>query len=227
MKRIIFNAGVVLGVLLLNAAAASAAPIGRPTAYERSWSLGGIISVERTNVESRSRATNGDLESELFLIDAGYAFQRDAEFFVRLGVTADDYRASGSSSTSLGTGLAWGVGTRGVLYNSYRSWRILGDLQYLSRPGRDFGISDIDIREFQLAGAVEVRAGDIFPYGGLLYRRLDLKSSSSAVVPESRNEQEIGVYLGVGFEPRREWAGYAEIQFASGLTGTAGLNYRF
>ncbi len=204
---------------------ATAAPIGRPITAEHQWVAGVIGGVERVDVKNRGTVTIGDLNSSILLGEAAYGFTPDAEFYLRLGGSGEEYELG--VLRDLGASTAWGIGLRSVLYESWRDWRILGDIQYLSRSDHAFGTADIDIWEYQFGSAVEVRFDAFYPYAGVFYNHLEVESNNQAVYRDQRNDKKVGVYGGIGWEPRPEWVLHAEARLIHGPSVSGGVAYRF
>lgn len=218
----------IVGATLLLAAAAGpsgAAPIGRPHTAERQWVVGVVGGSEKVEVEVAGSTSRGDLQSNLVLGEAAYGFTPDAEFYLRIGGSAEELRMG--AVRDLGSAVAWGLGIRSVLYESWRDWRILGDIQYLSRPGHAWGAADIDVWEYQMATAIEVKLEDFYPYGGVFYNNLEVESNNQGIYRDQKNDNRIGVYLGVGWEPRTDWALHVEGRMIHGPGVSGGIAHRF
>lgn len=217
--------GIVLTLITVIGAMASAAPIGRPITAEHQWVAGVIGDVDHIDVKNDQGQGVGEMKSSLILGEAAYGFSQDAEFYLRLGGTADEFVQG--PTLDLGSGMAWGVGLRSVLYESWRDWRFVGDLQYLSRPDHGYGMADLEIWEGQMAVGIETRFNEWYPYGGAFYNHLEVNSNNQAVYLNQKNAHHYGVYLGLGWEPRPEWALFAETRLVTGFSLSGGAAYRF
>jgi hypothetical protein len=219
-------APAVLGAILCWALPASAAPIGRPVSSEHQWRLGGILAAENVDVEQEAVNLEGEQHSFIYLAEATYGLSQDAEFFLRAGGSREKFEA-GAVSIALGNQFDWGFGIRGVMYNSWTNWKLIGDMQYLARPGRGFLSADVDITEYQIAAAVETRIGDFLPYGGLFYDKLQVKSNNQTIFRTVESKNNIGVYLGTGLEPNETWSLFIETRLMNGHSFSGGAYYRF
>lgn len=222
-----FLAALLLDLVLVGALPASAAPIGRPHTNEGQWVVGVLGSFDRIPVQNTRPGgpVSGDLRSDIFLAEAAYGFTPDAEFYLRAGASEEEYELG--TVRDLGSSGAWGLGIRSVLYESWRVWRILGDIQYLSRPDHAAGVADVDIWEYQIATAVEAKFDDFYPYVGVFFNKLEVESNNLGIYPEQRNDKHLGAYGGIGWEPRPEWAVHAEARLINGPALSGGIAYRF
>jgi hypothetical protein len=205
---------------------AAAAPIGRPVTSEHQWRVGALLSTENIDVAQEAVFLEGRQRSLLYLAEAAYGLSQDAEFYLRFGGSREKFHA-GAVSIPLGSQLDWGFGVRGVMYNSWTNWKLIGDLQYLARPGRGYLTADVDITELQLAGAVETRVGDFLPYGGVFYDSLEVKSNNETLFRSVEADNKIGIYLGTGLEPNESWSLFLETRLMNGHSFSTGAYYRF
>lgn len=216
-----------LSAAFLLCSAASAAPIGRPVTAEHAWNAGVVLSNQNTEVEMRAGAAQGEQQSKLWLGELAYGISQDAEIFLRAGGSYEKFD-NGRLSMDLGDKFDWGVGLRGVMYNSWQYWRLLGDIQYLSRPGRRYISADVDIIEWQASASVEyLFRNTYYPYLGVHYRDLDLKSNAPTVFPTMTAARNWAIHGGCGWEPSERWRLFVEGQFGENFTASGGASYRF
>lgn len=211
----------------ISAIISDAAPIGRPIAAQNQWMVGGIVSYERVDLEDGSRSLRGEAVSTIFLGEASYGFSEGGEFYVRMGMSDEKYKAGGFTP-NLSTKLDWAMGIRGTLYDSYQNWKLIGDLQWMARPSRNYSGADLDFSEWQIATGMEYRlTNEIFPYGGIFYQNIEIRSNNQGIFPTVKSVQNIGAYLGLGYEPSPRWVFFTEGRMSTGGCVTAGANYRF
>ena len=227
--RSVMRTGSAVGLMLLALAAAAPAalPIGRPVTSEHSWALGAIGTIDRVKVENRAYTVNGKEFSSGGYADVAYGFTHNAEAFLRLGTTAEKYEPNPGTSQKLGTQLNWGVGLRGTLYDSYQGWKLLGDAQYGGRTSRGVPGAEVSINDWQIASAVEMEAGNFYPYLGVLYGRMELKSNNNSVFPSLKSRDQFDVYFGTGWQPSDLWKTFIEARFLSGFCASAGVSRAF
>lgn len=213
-------------LLALTATAAHAIPIGRPNAAEHQWRVGGIAAFDNVKLSGKTNLLNkGELHSRIFLAEGVYGFTQGGEIVLRLG-SSDDRYVTGATR-DLGEKIDWGIGLRGILWDSYRDWRILGDAQYFTRPGRNSGIADLEITQWQLASSVEWHFSEYYPYAGLYYGSLHVNSNNEAIFPSLKTSGSLGVHLGLGYEPTIDWTFNLEGRFVGGSSVSGGVHYRF
>jgi len=206
---------------------ADAAPIGRPITEQNQWLVGGIISYDRVDLAAKNRSFRGEAVSTLFLTEASYGFSEDGEFYLRLGLSEEKFKA-GRFMPNLSSKLDWAIGVRGTIYDSYQNWRLIGDLQWMARPGRNYNGADLDYTEWQVATGMEYRlTNEIFPYGGIYYQDMEIHSNNQGTFPSVESVKNIGLFVGVGYEPSPRWLFFDEGRATTGSSVTGGVNYRF
>lgn len=214
-----------LFLILITSSMAAALPIGRPVAAERQWRAGVIVAAEETDMRREGTSLKQTLSSNMILGEASYGFTDDAEFVLRIG--GSEEQVDGSAHQDLGSGLDWGVGIRGVMYNSYQDWRLLGDVAYLSRLGRTFATADQEISEWQAAASYERRYGRYYPYVGINLNSITINTNNPSVFRKMKSSEVLGFHLGLGIEPKLEWSLFLEAQFGHTESLSTGVHYRF
>lgn len=203
---------------------AFALPIGRPLPSDGHWRLGGVVAWENTDVIPDNGIGRDELEATMVFADASYGFTQNAEFVLRLGGSEE---ALSAGNRDIGSGLDWGAGVRGVMYNSWTDWRLLGDAQYFNRISRTFGAADVEVWEWQIAISSEWRFERYYPYIGASFGDVRVTSNNQSIIRDSSSEDLLGFHAGLGIEPRPEWAVYVEGQTGRTQSLAAGVHYRF
>ncbi|MEK8023222.1 MAG: hypothetical protein AAB229_05375, partial [Candidatus Hydrogenedentota bacterium] len=184
------------------------------------------VSFEELEMNGKNNSSvAGDLRSRLVLAEAVYGFTQGGELVLRLGTSDESFRSG--TAQDLGAKLDWGIGVRGIMWDSFRDWRILGDAQYFSRPTRNYGIAEITISQWQIASSVEWHLHEFYPYIGLHYEDIKLSSNNEAVFPSLETKGAIGIQLGLGYEPSVDWSLHVEARTGSSDAFTVGAHYRF
>ena len=215
-----------LALVMIIAVSSAAVPVARPTTAEHQWTLGVIGAYDRVKIEGSRAREDGDLKSHLWIAEAAYGFNQDIEAVFKIGTSNDRYTNPGRPIT-FSSKFNWGLGLRGTMYESWRDWRINGDLQYFTRPGRTWRNADVDIREWQMAVSVEHALREFHPYYGINYNRLDVRSNNRSIVPEMVNQNHFGVHLGAGFSRSEDWSFLVEARFLNATAFAAGATFHF
>lgn len=212
-------------MIVMMSSAAAALPVGRPIASEHQWRAGVVGAADEMDMQEEGNLNDNSLSTGMLLFEASYGFVRDAELVIRVG--GSDESVDGRTSRDIGSGFDWGLGVRGVMYDSYQDWRILGDAQYMSRLSRVFAGADLEIDEWQLAASVDWHLGKYYPYVGASFGEATIQTNNTGIFRKQKSADSIGFHAGLGIEPNLEWSVYVEGQFGrtSGVSG--GAHYRF
>lgn len=215
-----------LALGLIISVPAAAVPIGRPTTAEHKWTLGAVGAYDQVEIEERHGRNEGELKSHLWILEAAYGFNRHAEAVFKIGTSNDRSLIPGRPIT-FSSKFNWGMGLRGTMHESWRDWRINGDLQYFTRPGRTWRDADVDIREWRMAVSVEHDLREFRPYYGINYNRLELRSNNQAIVPDMVNRNNFGIHLGAGFSRSESWSFLVETRLLNATAFSAGATFHF
>ncbi|RMH56722.1 MAG: hypothetical protein D6679_08445 [Candidatus Hydrogenedentota bacterium] len=213
-------------VVMISTAVVKAGPVGRPVTTEKQWAVGGGYSWDEFKIDAKGTTLTGEATASTGYIEAAFGFANNVEGYLRLGGGSEDL-SSNQLRVDYGSGLMWGLGVRGTMYESYQGWRLLGDLQWLSRPSRSVGIADIDITEIQAAGLLEFDMQTFRPYVGFGWSRFEAASNNQGLVPTVRSKNNLSLILGGGFEPREEWSLFLEGRFINTISFSGGVFRRF
>ena len=241
MKKVLAIA-LALGLAVT---AAYAGPMGPVKPTMGRFGLEFEIASDQRDMECSSNAADKSRAENLYFLGRGtYGLTDKVELTVRLGGASMDevFKAdvNGTEATFNGsTEFAWGLGIAGILYDA-GTWNIAGNANYLAHSGHDGTITpnvsltasnqDFDYSEWQIGLQVQGKYDQFLPYLGVKYSDATLdynKYKGRTDRADSESDNNVGVYVGAGFDLTPQWSGYVEGRFVDETSFGGGIRYTF
>lgn len=240
MKR--FTLAAVAAVVF--SGAATAAPVGWIHPEMGRFTIGGEVHkvTDRDMEQNAAGGRNtGEVESLMWLGRGSYGLTDQFEIYGRLGGADADLSGTGSTTgftLNTGSEFAWGIGIQGIIYDA-GTWNLAGDAQYFAHndhtntssggagfiPNNTRG--EFDWKEWQLALQVQGQFDQFYPYLGVKFSDVTLDFSQPGGTPDVEADDNVGVYVGAGFNISPQWSGYVEGRFVDETAFGGGISYRF
>ncbi len=238
MKRILGLAA--MGVLL--ATASYAGPMGPVDPTMGRFGLEFELASDRRDMEwSGNVADKYRAENLSFLGRGSYGLTDKVEVSVRLGGASMDHinrvDVNAAEQTFEGSGeFAWGLGIGAVLYDA-GTWNIAGQANYLAHSGHTGNIlpagttnNDIDFSEWNVGLQIQGKYDQFLPYLGVKFSDASVeynKLGGATGRADDEAEDNVGIYLGAGFDLTPQWSGYIEGRFIDETGFGGGIRYTF
>lgn len=239
MKRILGLA--ICGALL--ATASYAGPMGPVDPTMGRFGLEFELASDRRDMEwSGNVADKSRVENLSYLARGSYGLTDKVEVSVRLGGASMDIVdkvdvGGGVEQTFEGSGeFAWGLGIGAVLYDA-GTWNIAGQANYLAHGGHTGNIlpagitnNDIDFSEWNIGLQIQGKYDQFLPYLGVKFSDATVdynKYGGATNVADEEAEDNVGIYVGAGFDLTPQWSGYLEGRFIDETGFGGGIRYTF
>ncbi len=238
MKKLFGTAAV----LVLLSGTVSASPVGwihpEQGRFTISGEAGKIVDRDMEQVNSGTRRMY-ELDSFHAMGRGSYGLTDQLEAYVRLGgadANLDGTTNAAGYTFNSSTDFAWGAGVQGIIYDA-GSWNIGGDAQYFghsshtgnsnsSATGPGIAV-DFDYGEWQVGLQLQGTFDQFYPYVGVKYSDVTLNYSRPGGVADMDADDNVGVYVGSGFQIAPQWSGYIEGRFVDETAFGGGIGYRF
>lgn len=235
----------VLAIAVLGAVAASAAyaaPMGPVKPMMGRWGLEFEAASDQRDMEfSGNNANKLQAENIYYLGRVSYGLTEKVELSVRLGgadfsitdkpdVNATQTKYDGKSE------FAWGIALGALLYDA-GTWNVAFNGNYLASnshagSGTFTGGStnnDISYGEWGLGVQLQGKYDQFLPYVGVKYSdaRTTYTKLAGATRADDNANNNVGVYIGAGWDLSPQWSGYFEGRFVDETSFGGGVRYTF
>lgn len=225
MKRLFFASLVCL----IASGSVMAAPVGWINPEMGRFSVSGEVGsvTDRDMEQNNNTSIKGEVESVYYVARIDYGLTDLVEIYGRIGGADLDGTGNTFPGNNLSTSgeLAWGAGIQGIIYNA-GTWNLAADAQYFAHSDhqQNAGARQYDWKEWQVGVQVQGQWDQFHPYLGVKYSNLDIDVSNGA---DLEAEDNVGVYLGAGFDLAGNWSGYLEGRFIDETAFGGGISYTF
>jgi hypothetical protein len=230
---------VVLGLAVT---AAYASPMGPVKPTMGRFGLEFEVGAGQRDME-REIAANNKMEAEnlMFLGRLSYGLTDKVELTVRLGAQDldADFTAPTTGNYDGNSKFAWGVGLSGILYEA-GTWNIAGVANYFSSSshnGRTTGNigattnTEVDYFDWNIGLQIQGKYDQFLPYLGVKYSdakaEIDRWNNAAITNGDYEAEDNVGIYVGAGFDLTPQWSGYVEGRFIDETSFGGGIRYTF
>ncbi|RMH59507.1 MAG: hypothetical protein D6679_01700 [Candidatus Hydrogenedentota bacterium] len=224
--------GLLACVVLAGTALAS--PVGWIHPEAGRFGVGGEVgAITNRDLEWNSGNNVAEIDQSVYYVGRiGYGLTDQVEIYGRLGGADLDLRSTvgglGWTGTAGGsTEFAWGVGLQGVIYDA-GTWNLAGDANYFAHNSHtlnSIGVNDADFWEWQVGLQAQTQFDQFYPYLGVKYSDANIQYTNLS--PDLEADDNVGVYVGAGFNLSGNWSGYLEGRFVDETSFGGGVQYRF
>lgn len=231
------SAAVVLGAVVATASFAS--PMGPVKPQMGRWGVEVEGSADERDMESENNQANqNEAQNVNVLGRISYGLTDRFEVSARLGMADLDVdRTAGAAFTtgnqfSGGSEFAWGAAVGAILYDA-GTWNIAGNGNYLAHNGHNAASSstaELDYSEWNVGAQLQGKWDQFLPYLGVKYSDAALEQNnvnSLGVAGDFESENNVGVYVGAGWDMNPNWSGYLEGRFVDETSFGGGIRYTF
>jgi hypothetical protein len=220
---------------------AAASPMGPVKPMMGRFSLEFELGAAKREMERQS-AKSEEIEAEplLFLGRISYGLTDQVEITMRIGgqdLDADFRPAAGTYNGS--SQFAWGAGISGILHDA-GAWNVAGVANYFTSRGHTGPINlsgaitrnnVADYSDWNIGLQIQGKYDQFLPYLGLRYSNARVEYDRWDNQPETyrdyRADQNVGLYVGAGFDLSPQWSGYVEGRFIDEIGFGGGIRYTF
>lgn len=228
LKRI--STMVVIGAVTVTAAYAG--PMGPVRPQMGRWGVEFEASIDNRDMEAENNAANQNEAENLNLLGRlSYGLTDRVEVGARLGVSDLDVdRRAGTTNNFTGSSeFAWGIALGAILYDA-GTWNLAGNANYLAHDDHTTGGTTVDYSEWNIGAQIQGKYDMFYPYLGVKWSDATLEPTNGnalGTTSDFESENNVGVYVGAGWDLTPNWGGYVEGRFIDETSFGGGIRYTF